>query len=113
MNYFEDWYSQPNDANEQDQEKLLASMLAAAAADVPTSSLQNDPQVNSGLASDPSDFINRIVENNTIPQLVNRNFADINSWFDDQKDLPTRDQSVYDFIRKPEEPLDDLGEPHV
>jgi hypothetical protein len=36
MNYFEDWYSQPNDANEQDQEKLLASMLAAAAADVPT-----------------------------------------------------------------------------
>jgi hypothetical protein len=42
-------------------------------------------------------------------QLVNRNFADIKSWFEDQKDLPTRDQSLNDFLRKPEEPLGDLG----
>ncbi len=112
MNYFGDWYSQPNDENEEQENDLMkrwASMLESAAADIPSGGLQNDPQMNSGLASYPSDFINRIVENNTIPQLVNRGIADIDSWFEDQNDLPTRDQSVYDFLRKPEEPLDDLG----
>jgi hypothetical protein len=44
-----------------------------------------------------------------IQQLVNGHPADINSWFEDRKDLPTRDQSEYDFLRKPEEPLGDLG----
>ncbi len=44
-----------------------------------------------------------------MPQLANRSIADINSWFEDQKDLPTRDQSLNDFLRKPKEPLDDLG----
>ena len=96
MNYFEDWYPQPNDENDEQENDLMkrwASILEAAAADTPTGGLQNDPQVNSGLASDPSDFINRIVENNTIPQLVNRGIADINSWLEDQRDLPPRDQS--------------------
>jgi hypothetical protein len=106
MNYFEDWYSQPNDENEE-QERLLTSMLESAAADIPTGGMQNDPQVNSTFTSDPAEFINRIVADNHIPHLTNRYPADINLGLGDQEDLPTK--SVYDFLRKPEEPLDDLG----
>ena len=107
MNYFEDWYTQPIDNEEEDQEKRLALMLQAAA-DIPTGGLQNDPHVNSGSASDAADFINRMSSTDLIQQLVNGHPADINSWFEDQKDLPTRDQSLYDFLRKPAEPFDDL-----
>jgi hypothetical protein len=111
MNYFEDWYSQPNDENEgqeKEQERLLTSMLESAAADIPTGGLQNDPWVNSTFTSDPAEFINRIVADNHIPHFTNKYPADINLGLGDQEDLPTKDQTVYDFLRKPEEPLDDL-----
>ena len=112
MNYFEDWYSQPNDENdelEKDQERLLTTLLTAAAADFPSGGLQNDPRVNSTFTSEPAEFINRIVADNHIPHLTNRYPADINLGLGDQEDLPTRDRSVYNFLRKPEEPLGDLG----
>jgi hypothetical protein len=108
MNYFEDWYPEPNDVNEQDQEKLLASMLAAAAADIPTGRLRNIPELRPSFSHDPSDFINRMIGTDLIQQLVNGHPADINLELGEQRDLPTRDQSVYDFLRKPAEPLDDL-----
>jgi hypothetical protein len=109
MNYFEDWYSQPNYENEEQENDLMkrwASMLQAAA-DIPSCGLRNDRQMNSGLGSDPSDFINGIVENNTIPQLVNRGIADINSWFEEPNDPPKNGWSLKDFLRKPQEPFDD------
>ena len=43
------------------------------------------------------------------PQPVNSDLADIDSWFEEPNDLPGRDWSLKDFLRKPEEPLGDLG----
>jgi hypothetical protein len=113
MDFFEGRHSPQNDYydenDEKERERLLASMLqAAAAADIPTGGLQNNPEAHPNSSSDSADFINKIVASNTMPQLANRSVEDINSWFEDKKDLPTRDQSLYDFLRKPKESLGDL-----
>jgi hypothetical protein len=113
MDFFEDLYSPQDDYydenDEKERERPLASILqAAAAADIPPRGLQNTLDAYPNSASVSADFINKIVASNTVPQLSNQSLADINSWFEDQKNLPARDQSLHDFLRKPVEPIDDL-----
>ncbi len=114
MDFFEDRYLPQDDCydenDEKERERLLASMLqAAAAADNPTGGLRNTSDLYPSSAHDPDDFIKRMSRTDLIQQLLNGDVADIDFGLGEQGDLPTRDQSVYDFLRKPEEPLGDLG----
>ncbi|MGZ3608098.1 MAG: hypothetical protein ACXU9J_09275 [Syntrophales bacterium] len=106
MNYFEDWYTEPIDNEEANQEKRLALMLQAAA-DVPTAEMDHEPQEDSSSASNHASF-NPRTGTDLIQQIVNRNVADINLGLGDTKDLPGASDAVADFFRNATEAVDDL-----
>jgi len=106
MNYFEDWYLQPIDNEEEDQEKRWASLLEAAA-DVPTGDLDYGPQEDSSSASNHARF-NPRGGTDLIQQILNRNVADINLGLGDAKDVPSASDAVADFFRNATEAVDPL-----
>ena len=76
MNYFEDWYTQPIDNEEEDQEKRWASLLEAAA-DVPTGGRITDRRRT--LALHPITLVStRGLGTDLIQQILNRNVTDMN-----------------------------------
>ncbi len=103
MDFFEERYSPQNDYydenDEKERQRLLASMLAAAAADLPTGGLRNVPEVHAGFGHDPTN------------QSINRKVDELGYFKplpDDQEGHPIRIQSILDFLLKPEDSLDDL-----
>jgi hypothetical protein len=112
MDFLEDWYSPQNEYYDEIDEKereRLSAWPDAAPGDIPTGGLQNTREPYSSFSHDSADFINRMNWTDLIQHLLNGDVADIDFGPGEQVDLPTRDQSVYDFLRKPAEPLDDLG----
>jgi hypothetical protein len=106
MNYFEDWYSQPIDNEEEDQEKRLASLLQAAA-EAPTGGPDYEPQDNFSSASDQASF-NPRTGTDLIQQILNRNVTDMNRGLGDTKDLPGKTEGFADLFERPAEAVDDL-----